>query len=130
MKTKITYIVFTLLIMVMGTNAYADNTKGKKEKKAKAEKVFNKIESTFETELRFENWMTEIREFTGKEIFREDDLSFESWMMQDFSQKDAVNFHEDDLKMEPWMTSVFNETAEASCESNSMKFEPWMLKTF
>ncbi|HYW97393.1 MAG TPA: hypothetical protein VE870_17505 [Bacteroidales bacterium] len=129
MKTKIIHIVCAIAIMAIGTNVYADNTKGKKEKKAKAEKIIHKIENKFDQELHLENWMMELRTFSGKELITEENLQFESWMMSEFTVSDNTTFQEKDIEFEPWMMTTFN-SQDKAFQEEALEFEPWMLKKF
>ena len=117
-------ITLAVLVLLASTNVYADGGSKKDSKKAKAEKVISKIESTFDKELKLENWMTELKEFSNKEVFVEKELILENWMLENFSDK-TESFIEDDLVLENWMTKSFN-TEDVFIEE-ALVLEDWML---
>ncbi len=130
MKTKVTQIIIALLVLMTATNAYADNNKGKKEKKATAEKVIRKLEKRIEKDLSLETWMYELREFAGREIFTENTPELEEWMMHTFTTVSESGFSENELVFEPWMLSAFNTENGSVFTEEEMEFEPWMMTTF
>lgn len=122
MKKNILNIIFSLIIVVVGPNVYADGTEGKKVKenqKQKAVKVVDRITDKIDNELNLENWMTEVTEFNNEDKIIEGNLHLEDWMMEVFT----VDYS---MALEDWMMEVFKieKTEEA------LELENWMLEPF
>ncbi len=130
MKTKTYHIIFALIILMAATNVYADGNKGKKEKKSNSVSVIHKVEAAFEQELCFENWMLELKEFAGKEVFAENELTFETWMMHEFDTQNMINTQEDEMCFESWMMTPFLPGPSESFIEPEMEFESWMMEKF
>ena len=129
MKRNILHIILVLAIAIVTPNVYADGTKGDKEKKTtkeRSEKVIDRINATFESELELENWMIDSQEFASRELFYEEDLKMESWMVNANAFKAENISLEPEMELENWMTESF-EIEEFEME---MELEDWMLKPF
>jgi len=128
MKRKMLHIIFTLIIVVVGPNVYADGAKGKKDKETrneKAVKIIDKINSGFDTEINLENWMMDIKEFNNGEYFFEEDLLLENWMTRIFETESEMDL-ETEMVLEDWMTEIF----EINAIETELEIEDWMLEPF
>ncbi len=126
MKTTILHIILALAIVIATPNAYADGRKAEKEKntkREKAEKLGKRITSSFDLELKLENWMLDTQEFSNEETIYEKDLMLESWM----TEVDVFNPSMDqEMELENWMTGTF-EIEELEMD---MSLENWMTEPF
>lgn len=143
MKKNILNIIFALIIVVVGPNAYADGTKGKKDsetRKEKAERVTKRISNVLDSEMNLENWMTEVKEFNSSDNFYEEELVLENWMTETFETENElvledwmtevfeINEIEADLELEQWMLSPFVEVE--SFQDEELVLEDWMMTKF
>jgi len=122
MKTnKIYHILFALIIVIVGPNAYADGT-GTSSETGK-EKTKKAVTERIEASLSLENWMTELSLFNREEMFFEEELSLENWMTKEFEIIVETSLDEE-LELEPWMF-VIASIADAEQE---LELENWMLE--
>jgi len=104
--------ILAVLLLSLSVNTFA----GDKDKKA------SRLEKKFDSELRLEKWMTELKEFSRGIIVNYDEaLVMEKWMTEEFE----VNTIDKELNLENWMMEDFDLAADKELE-----LEDWMTKTF
>ena len=106
MKTikNISLIIFALLFL--GINLYAGDTKTKKTRKLKS------IAERIDSELKIENWMTELKCFNTMESSTYNEtMALETWMteLKSFNATD-LSFYEEPMSLEAWMINIHNRT--------------------
>ncbi|MCB8994559.1 MAG: hypothetical protein H6538_03010 [Bacteroidales bacterium] len=132
MKTKIYFFVLTAILSLTTISAFADGTKGKKEKsqKAKTTIVTDFISNIKDAEMEVESWMTSIKEFhSNTVVFYEAPLQLEDWMMESFSMNNETeNFQDDELILENWMLESFDVKSQETFTDKELELESWMLE--
>lgn len=131
MKTRILNIALSVILALIVSNVYADGTKGHKKNSStreKAEIVKNRLDNAFETELKVENWMTEVNEFNTAEVFTEEDVKLEKWMMEEFKIDHSEMNFDAEIELESWMKD--SRGFDEKFVDEEIQLQSWMLEIF